>query len=42
MVIVPNATHLFEEQGTLDEALDAAAEWFELHLEGSDRVGAGA
>jgi hypothetical protein len=29
---VPGAGHLFEEPGTLDEALRAAAAWFEAHL----------
>jgi alpha-beta hydrolase superfamily lysophospholipase len=31
--IVPGAGHLFEEPGTLDQALDAAGAWFEAHLE---------
>jgi putative phosphoribosyl transferase len=30
--IVPNATHLFEEPGTLDEAARLAKEWFKSHL----------
>jgi dienelactone hydrolase len=30
--IVPGATHLFEEPGTLEQAALAAAEWFEQHL----------
>ena len=30
--IVPGATHLFEEPGTLDEAALIAREWFESHL----------
>jgi pimeloyl-ACP methyl ester carboxylesterase len=30
--VVPGAGHLFEEPGTLDEALRAAAAWFEAHL----------
>jgi len=30
--IVPGATHLFEEPGTLDVVVDAAAVWFERHL----------
>lgn len=30
--IVPGATHLFEEPGTLDEVARLAAEWFQLHL----------
>ena len=32
LVIVPGASHLFEEQGTLDEVARLAREWFELHL----------
>lgn len=32
LVIVPGATHLFEEPGTLDEAARLAAEWFERFL----------
>lgn len=30
--IVPGATHLFEEPGTLDEVARLAADWFQLHL----------
>ncbi|SCE79472.1 dienelactone hydrolase family protein [Micromonospora mirobrigensis] len=30
--IVPGATHLFEEPGTLDQVADQAATWFALHL----------
>ena len=30
--IVPRATHLFEEPGTLEQVSDMAAEWFELHF----------
>jgi len=30
--IVPGATHLFEEPGTLDQVITAAADWFETHL----------
>ncbi|MBW4704485.1 MULTISPECIES: dienelactone hydrolase family protein [unclassified Micromonospora] len=30
--VVPGATHLFEEPGTLDEVADAAADWFSRHL----------
>lgn len=29
--IVPNATHLFEEPGTLEAAALLAAEWFQIH-----------
>jgi putative phosphoribosyl transferase len=32
MVIVPDATHLFEEPGALDEVARLAAAWFERHL----------
>jgi pimeloyl-ACP methyl ester carboxylesterase len=39
LVIVPGATHLFEEAGALDLALDAAGDWFASHL-GEARHGA--
>lgn len=32
MVIIPGATHLFEEPGTLDEVSRLAGEWFTRHL----------
>jgi dienelactone hydrolase len=32
LTIVPGATHLFEEPGTLDEAARLAADWFVRHL----------
>jgi putative phosphoribosyl transferase len=32
MKIIPGATHLFEEPGTLEQAADLAAAWFETHL----------
>ncbi|MEK2646251.1 alpha/beta fold hydrolase [Bdellovibrio sp. BCCA] len=32
LVIVPGATHLFEEPGTLDEVVEYAIEWFNEHL----------
>jgi dienelactone hydrolase len=32
LVIVPGATHLFEEAGALDEVARLAREWFERHL----------
>jgi dienelactone hydrolase len=32
LVIVPGATHLFEEPGTLEEVARLAAEWFAQHL----------
>jgi putative phosphoribosyl transferase len=31
--IVPGATHLFEEPGTLDKVVDLAAQWFITHFE---------
>lgn len=34
LVIVPGATHLFEEPGTLEQVADLAAEWFGRHLGG--------
>lgn len=37
VVVVPGAGHLFEEPGTLDAALDAAAAWFNTHLVESER-----
>ena len=30
--IIPGATHLFEEPGTLEQVADLAAEWFQRHL----------
>jgi pimeloyl-ACP methyl ester carboxylesterase len=32
LVLVPGATHLFEEPAALDEVARLAREWFELHL----------
>lgn len=32
MVIVPGATHLFEEPGALDEVVRHATGWFVAHL----------
>ncbi|MGB8476540.1 MAG: hypothetical protein WCE61_20860 [Candidatus Acidiferrum sp.] len=32
LVIIPGATHLFEEPGTLEEAARLAAEWFVSHF----------
>jgi putative phosphoribosyl transferase len=32
LVVVPGATHLFEEPGTLEEAAAHAGRWFERHL----------
>jgi putative phosphoribosyl transferase len=33
--IVPGATHLFEEPGTIDQVAHLAAEWFQTHLHSS-------
>lgn len=35
--IIPNATHLFEEPGCLEEVARLAKEWFETHLEAKPR-----
>lgn len=32
LVIIPGATHLFEERGALDEVAQAAASWFVRHM----------
>ena len=32
--IVPGATHLFEEPGTLEKVAKLASDWFSLHLKG--------
>lgn len=32
LVVVPGASHLFEEPGALDQALGAARDWFVAHL----------
>ena len=34
LIIVPGATHLFEEPGTLEEVARLATDWFHLHLRG--------
>lgn len=34
LVLVPGATHLFEEPGTLDQVVDRAGSWFETHFGG--------
>src|SRR5438874_207157 len=33
--IIPGATHLFEEPGTLEQVAELAAKWFQLHLTGT-------
>ncbi|MBM4011885.1 MAG: hypothetical protein FJ286_10975 [Planctomycetes bacterium] len=41
LAVIPGATHLFEEPGTLDEAARLAAEWFARHLHAeTEREGA--
>lgn len=35
LAVIPGATHLFEEPGTLDQVIVAAADWFEGHLPGN-------
>jgi putative phosphoribosyl transferase len=40
LVIVPEASHLFEEPGTLEEVASLAAGWFQRHL-GSDHAAQG-
>lgn len=37
LAIVPGATHLFEEPGTLDQVVDLAADWFDVHFTGKMR-----
>jgi hypothetical protein len=32
LVIVPGATHLFEEPGALDQVAALARQWFQRHL----------
>jgi dipeptidyl aminopeptidase/acylaminoacyl peptidase len=32
LVIIPGATHLFEEPGALEKVAELAARWFEDHL----------
>jgi putative phosphoribosyl transferase len=36
LLVVPGATHLFEEPGALDQVVQAAAEWFALYLQPKD------
>ena len=37
LVIVPGASHLFEELGALDQVAELAADWFTRHLSGHER-----
>jgi alpha-beta hydrolase superfamily lysophospholipase len=32
LAVIPGATHLFEEPGTLEEVARLAAQWFQRHL----------
>jgi pimeloyl-ACP methyl ester carboxylesterase len=34
LVVVPGASHLFEEAGALEEAARLARDWFQVHLDG--------
>jgi putative phosphoribosyl transferase len=38
LVIIPGATHLFEEPGTLEQVANLAAEWFVQHLAGVEQA----
>ena len=40
LVIVPGATHLFEERGTLEEVARLAAEWFKQHFTSAESASA--
>jgi pimeloyl-ACP methyl ester carboxylesterase len=42
LVIIPGATHLFEEHGALDQVAAYARQWFERHLMPEDTRAAGA
>jgi putative phosphoribosyl transferase len=39
--IIPGATHLFEEPGTLDQVARSAADWFKKYLQPVERTAAG-
>src|SRR5262249_33704092 len=41
LVVVPGATHLFEEPGTLEQVAAHAAAWFKEHFSGELRAAAG-
>ena len=38
LVIIPGATHLFEEPGTLEEVARVTAEWFTRHFTPVEKV----
>ena len=40
LAIVPRATHLFDEPGTLEAVIDQARHWFQYHLSRSRNAGA--
>ena len=33
IIVIPNASHMFEEEGSLENVANIAAEWFEKHFE---------
>jgi dienelactone hydrolase len=37
LTVIPGATHLFEEPGTLEQAADAAVSWFSVHFRAADQ-----
>ena len=37
LTVIPDATHLFDEPGTLEQAADAAASWFSVHFKVEDQ-----
>lgn len=39
LIIVPGATHLFEEPGTLEQVAEHARKWFRLYLHREQRAG---
>lgn len=41
LVIVPGATHLFEEPGTLERVCELARDWFKLYLRSAERPQSG-
>ncbi len=41
LVVIPGATHLFEEPGALERVAELAAEWFGRHFASRHRVAAG-
>ena len=42
LMVVPGATHLFEEPGALDKVMDAACAWFSRHLNDTGMAAKGA